>query len=414
MIGDYFERAKKAAGKFCGISGEKINAALRGIADAIQRNSDTLIRANAADLGKMSPDDPKYDRLMMTIPRLDTIVESLRKIADMDDPTGRVLSHDVRPNGLVVERVSVPFGVIGIIYEARPNVTFDVSALCLKSGNVSLLKGSRDAWESNNAIAGLIRGVLRDNDIPEDAVILLPPDHAAGDAMMQAVGYVDLIIPRGGRGLIDYVRSRAKVPVIETGAGTCHIYFDSVGDTNKGARIIVNAKTRRVSVCNALDCLLVHSSRIADLPALCEGLSEKNVTIYADELSYVALQGKYPQALLRHAVQENYGKEYLDYAMTIKTVDSMTEAMDFISKYGSGHSESIITEDRARGESFLRAVDAACVYMNAPTSFSDGGQLGLGAEIGISTQKLHARGPMGLKELTTYKWVIRGNGQIRP
>ena len=415
VMNELFIRAREASRQLRLISDDQINAALRRLSDITGQRADALLRANAEDLAQADPADPKYDRLKLTVPRLNDIASSLRDVAGMKSPLGRILSHTVRPNGLDVERISVPFGVIGIIYEARPNVSFDVSALCLKSGNACLLKGSAGAWHSNKAIADLIRIALRDTGIPEDAVILMPPDHEVTDEMMKACGYVDLIIPRGGRKLIDYVRNNSIVPYIETGAGTCHIYFDIDGDVRKGAPVILNAKVRRVSVCNALDCLLIHSARVADaLCPLCEGMARYHVRIYADAPAYEALMGHYPAALLMHADESNYGREYLDYALTVKTVKDEDDAIRYIQQYGSGHSEGIITENKEHGERFLSLVDAACVYLNAPTSFSDGGQLGLGAEIGISTQKLHARGPMGLEELTTYKWVIRGNGQTRP
>jgi glutamate-5-semialdehyde dehydrogenase len=324
-----------------------------------------------------------------------------------------VLKHYTLPNGLDLSRISVPFGVIGIIYEARPNVTFDVAALCLKSGNACVLKGGKDADNSNHAIVKLIKAILQQNGINPNAVTLLPATHEATTEMLHANGYIDLVIPRGSSRLIQYVRENATIPVIETGAGICHCYFDESGDLVKGKAIVNNAKTRRVSVCNALDCLIVHAERLPDLPALCAPLADSNVTIYADEPAYALLEGNYPSTLLCRATDESFGTEFLDYKMAVKTVSTFDEALAHIRRYSSRHSESIVTEDAERAEQFIRQVDAACVYTNAPTSFTDGAQFGLGAEIGISTQKLHARGPMALEEITTYKWVIRGNGQVR-
>jgi len=317
------------------------------------------------------------------------------------------------PNGLIISKVSVPFGVIGIIYEARPNVTFDVFSLCLKSGNVCILKGGSDAIHSNSAIVQIIKSVLGQNDITPDVITLLPAGRSETKQLLNARDHVDLIIPRGSRGLIDFVRDNAKVPVIETGAGICHIYFDEFGDKDKGRLIINNAKTRRVSVCNALDCLIIHRTRISDLSFLVELCSNSDVIIYADDSSHKALEQKYPSHLLKNATPDSFGTEFLSYKMAVKTVDSVDEAIDHISAYGSKHSEGIISENNSRIILFNKTVDASSVYSNASTAFTDGAQFGLGAEIGISTQKLHARGPMALEALTTYKWIIEGNGQVR-
>lgn len=317
------------------------------------------------------------------------------------------------PNGLKIKRVSVPFGVIGIIYEARPNVSFDVFSLCLKSGNACILKGGSDADASNRAIISVIHDVLKQFEVDLHVVELLPSNREATAALLHANGYVDLIIPRGSSNLINFVRQNATIPVIETGAGICHTFFDRYGDVKKGAAIVNNAKTRRVSVCNALDCLLVDGDRMKDLPALCAPLQESNVIIYADTLAYASLQGHYPAELLKEATEEDFGTEFLDYKLAVKVVEGMDSAIAHIQQYGSKHSECIVTEDKGHADWFCREVDAACVYVNAPTSFTDGAQFGLGAEIGISTQKLHARGPMALEEITTYKWIIEGEGQIR-
>ena len=414
MIEELFERAKCASGQLKMLSSDKINQILLDIADLCDSNHEVLLAENKRDLSLMEYGCPLFDRLKLTDERLEGISSQIRKLVELPSPLNRVLSHDVRPNGLDISRVSVPFGVIGIIYEARPNVTFDVSAICLKSGNACVLKGSHNADCSNKAIVALIHEALKKNGISADAVILLPASREATEEMLKAEKYIDLIIPRGGRNLIDFVRHNATVNVIETGAGTCHIYMDEYGDKEKATAIICNAKTRRVSVCNALDCLLIDKSRLSDLGSLCKPLETKGVSVYADGQAYGALNGVYDKPLLYHATEDCYGKEFLDYAMAIKTVNGVEEAVEHIRRYGSGHSEAIITENKERGDYFLSSVDAACVYLNAPTSFSDGGEFGLGAEIGISTQKLHARGPMGLEELTTYKWIIRGDGQIRP
>ena len=363
----------------------------------------------------MDEKNPMYDRLKLTRERIEGIAADTRNVATLPSPLGRVLKHVVLPNGLDLKRVSVPFGVIGIVYEARPNVTFDVFSLCLKSGNACLLKGGKDADDSNRCIVSLIKEVLKQHQIDENVINLLPATHEATAQLLHANGWVDMVIPRGSKRLIDFVRKEASVPVIETGAGVCHAYFDKDGDLEKGIRIINNAKTRRVSVCNALDCTLVHIDRLNELPQLLAPLQESNVRIYADEVSFAVLEaGGYSQSLLHHAKEEDYGTEFQDYAMALRIVDNMDEALLHIRRHGSGHSECIITENEEAISRFFAMVDAACVYANAPTSFTDGAQFGLGAEIGISTQKLHARGPMALEEITTYKWVIRGNGQTRP
>lgn len=390
-----------------------INEVLQAVADEVRDAAEGILAANAEDLRRMDPNDPKYDRLKLTPERLDGIAADMRNVAALPSPLNITLEERVRPNGLRIRKVSVPFGVVGIIYEARPNVSFDVFSLCLKSGNACILKGGSDADCSNRAIVEMIHRVLERFGMDRHVVELLPPSREATAELLHAEGYVDMIIPRGSSGLIDYVRRESAVPVIETGAGICHTYFDKSGDVGMGAAIVNNAKTRRVSVCNALDCLLVHASRLKDLLALCEPLQKSGVKIYADEAAFQALEGKYPSALLERADENSYGTEFLDYKMAIKTVNSLDEALSHIYIYSSKHSEAIVTEDRNAADYFQRAVDAACVYVNAPTSFTDGAQFGLGAEIGISTQKLHARGPMGLREMTTYKWLVDGNGQIR-
>ena len=395
------------------VDGGKINEILCAVADEAVAKSSYILEENCKDLERMDAANPKYDRLKLTEARLQEIADGLRQVAALPSPLGRVLKECVLSNGLQIRRVSVPFGVIAIIYEARPNVSFDVFSLCLKAGSACVLKGGSDADCSNRAIVAVIHAVLQRYGLDTHLVELLPSDHETTARVLRADRYVDLVIPRGSSRLIRFVKQNATIPIIETGAGICHTYFDRAGDLRKGAAIVHNAKTRRVSVCNALDCLLVHMDRLADLPALCVPLQQSNVLIYADEPALAALSGSYPAHLLVPATPESYGTEFLDYKMAVKTVGSLDEALAHIRRYGSRHSESVVTEDRACADRFLREVDAACVYHNAPTSFTDGGQFGLGAEIGISTQKLHARGPMALEEITTYKWLIEGEGQTR-
>ena len=408
-----FERVKTASKQLALITDEQRNGILLSLADAIGEHEETLLQANAQDLARMDKSNPLYDRLQLTPESLKGIADDMRHVANLPSPLGIVTKHRVLDNGLDLKRVSVPFGVIGMIYEARPNVSFDVFTLCFKSGNACVLKGGKDADQSNQAIVSLIHNVLGQYGIPADVVALLPATHEATAEMLNAVGYIDLCIPRGGKKLIEFVRNTARIPVIETGAGVVNTYFDKEGDTAMGALIINNAKTRRVSVCNALDCLLIHSQRLADLPQLCLPLSESNVMIHADQQALDALKGNYPEHLLQLADDRTYGTEFMDYALAIKTVDDIQGALTHIACYGSGHSECIITQDEQTARLFQSQVDAACVYWNAPTSFTDGAQFGLGAEIGISTQKLGPRGPMALEEITTYKWIIEGNGQIR-
>ena len=411
---DMLRRTKEASACLSDVGEEQRNALLLALAEALDASQEGLLAANAEDLARMERSNPLYDRLLLNPERLAGIAADIRKVATLESPLGHILSDTTLENGLHIRRVSVPFGVIGVIYEARPNVTFDVFSLCFKSGNACVLKGGKDADASNRAIVALIKSVLKKAGVDEDVINLLPATHEATGELLTANGLVDLVIPRGGRKLIDFVRDNAKVPCIETGAGVVNTYFDAAGDLEKGRRIVFNAKTRRVSVCNALDCLLVSRSRLSDLPALVGDMVAKNVVLYADAEAFAALDGRYPSALLQKAAPEDFGREFMDYKMAIRTVEDVREAVAHISRYGSGHSESIVTEDPAAAEFFRRKVDAACVYVNAPTSFTDGAQFGLGAEIGISTQKLGARGPMALAAMTTYKWLIDGNGQTRP
>ena len=408
-----FKRVKDASRELALIDDHQKNNILNIVADAILSHQDELLEANAKDLARMEPTNPLYDRLQLTPKRLADIASDMRHVALLPSPLGIRTKEKTLPNGLRLCRISVPFGVIGMIYEARPNVSFDVFSLCFKSGNACVLKGGRDADESNKAIVALIHEMLQAEGINTSVVELLPATHEATGEMLNAVGYIDLCIPRGGKRLIEFVRDTARVPVIETGAGVVNTYFDAEGDLAIGSAIINNAKTRRVSVCNALDCLIIHESRLSDLGTLCEPLIKSHVVIFADDDAFAALQGKYPNDLLRHASPESFGTEFMDYAMAIRTVPSIDAAIEHITSYGSGHSESIITANERNAQLFQARVDAACVYVNAPTSFTDGAQFGLGAEIGISTQKLGPRGPMALEEITTYIWLIEGNGQVR-
>lgn len=406
-----FKAARQASRRLNLVDEETINRILLDVADAAVARTGDILAANSEDLARMDPANPKYDRLMLTRQRIADIAADMRNVAALPSPLNKTLDKWTRPNGMTISKVTVPFGVIGIIYEARPNVTFDVFSLCLKSGSSVIMKGGSDAASSNEAIADVIHGVLAKHCIDTAVATLLPPSREATAAMLGAVDWVDLIIPRGSKGLIDFVRENSRVPVIETGAGVCHCYLHASADLEKGRRIVLNAKTRRVSVCNALDSLLIDRARLADLPALAEPLAAKNVTIYADDEAYAALEGKYP--LLEHATESDWGREYMDYKMSVKTVSGIDEALEHIARYSSRHSESIVAECSQACDRFKKEVDAACVYTNVPTSFTDGGQFGFGAEIGISTQKLHARGPMALPEITTYKYIIEGNGQTR-
>lgn len=408
---DIFFKVREASRSFT--EHHQVNELLIFLAGLLEKNIHQLLIANQKDLERMDISDPKYDRLKLTDKRIADIAGDMRNVASLPSPLGKVLEQTIRQNGLNITKISIPIGVVGVIYEARPNVTFDVFSLCIKSGNACVLKGGSDAQYSNEAAVALIRKALVHHHISADMVALLPPDREATTALLNARGYVDIAIPRGSQNLIDFVCENARIPVIETGAGIVHIYYDKTGNREKALAIINNSKTRRVSVCNALDCLIVHRNRLIDLAFVFNPLADARVLVYADEPALQALRGRYPAALLKSVDENSYGTEFLDYKMSVKTVDSIEEALEHIEQYSSRHSESIISEDAANIELFLNRVDAAAVYANASTAFTDGAQFGLGAEIGISTQKLHARGPMGLNELTSYKWVVRGNGQIR-
>lgn len=411
-MNEIFQKTKHASRSLAAISDERKEQILLKIADFIGVFTPQILDANKRDLAKMEKENPLYDRLQLTEQRLKAIASDMRHVASLPSPLGIITNEHTLDNGLLLRRISVPFGVIGVIYEARPNVSFDVFSLCFKSGNACVLKGGKDADESNRAIIGMIRRVLEEEGVNPDVVTLLPATHEATHAMLNAVGYVDLCIPRGGKKLIEFVRDNARVPVIETGAGVVHIYLDEMADLQKAKAIITNAKTRRVSVCNALDCLLVNRSCLSALKDVLSDMVGK-VVFHCDKGSLATVSG-ISGATVMEIGDDEYSREWMSYDLTIKTVDSIDEAMEHISQYGSGHSEAIITEDEQRARRFQQSVDAACVYWNAPTSFTDGAQFGLGAEIGISTQKLGPRGPMALKEMTTYKWLIDGNGQTRP
>jgi len=408
-----FRSAKKAVRVLAALDRDTIDKILLSVADSAVKNTKHILEENKKDLALMQVSDPRYDRLTLTAQRIENIAEDIRNVVKLDSPVGHTISRTVRENGLIISKITVPFGIIGIIYESRPNVTFDVFSLCLKSGNACILKGGSDAINSNTAIVKLIRDVLLKYGIDQDILTLLPAGRDETIQLLNARGYVDLIIPRGSRNLIDYVRDNASIPVIETGAGICHTYFDESGDKEKGRAIIHNAKTRRVSVCNALDCLIIHEKRLDDLDYIVEPCAGSNVIIYADEKAFKTLSGKYPAELLQKADNKSFGTEFLSYKMAIKTVDSFGQALDHISEFGSKHSEAIISENKNSIYLFSNSVDASSIFSNASTAFTDGSEFGLGAEIGISTQKLHARGPMALEALTTYKWIIEGNGQIR-
>ncbi len=408
-----FKRVSKASRKLSVLDPGVIANTLLNLAEETENNSGFIVAENEKDLARLDKNDPKFDRLLLSPDRIKGIASDIRSVAGLSSPIGRVLAEYTRPNGLKITKITVPFGVIGVIYESRPNVTFDVFSLCLKSGNACILKGGSESINSNGAIAGIIKGVLKKSGIDPDVVALLPAGRSETSQLLNARKYVDLIIPRGSRSLIDFVRENSVIPVIETGAGICHTYFDEFGDKEKGRIIIHNAKTRRVSVCNALDCLIIHKKRLGDLGYLTELCAGSNVGIEADEKAFAALVDKYPSELLNKADKNSFGTEFLSYKMAVKTVASLSEALAHIDEYGSKHSEAIISENQENISLFLKMVDASSVYSNASTAFTDGAEFGLGAEIGISTQKLHARGPMAHEELTTFKWIIEGQGQIR-
>jgi glutamate-5-semialdehyde dehydrogenase len=391
-----------------------IGSLLNDLAERALQHEEDILAANRNDLQRMDEADPKYDRLLLNPGRLRAIANDLRNVAALPSPVGETLEQRTLDNGLQLSKVRVPVGVIAVIFESRPNVTFDVAALCLKSRNACVLKGSSDARDSNAAIVGVIHEVLQAHGLDPATVYLAPPEREVLPHILQAVDTIDLAIPRGSKGLIDFVRDNARIPVIETGAGIVHTYVDRSADLDKAKAIVTNAKSRRVSVCNALDTLVIHAELLPALPGLLRELGERHrVEVFADERSHAALEGAYA-GKLQHAQEEHFGQEFLSLRMSVKTVDGLEQALAHIRSYSSKHSEAIVAEDPEVIDAFLRQVDAAAVYANASTAFTDGAQFGMGAEIGISTQKLHARGPMALPELTSYKWVVRGDGQTRP
>ena len=413
IITDALRKVKKASYALEQLSEENRTLILRSLAANLRLAEVEIIRENQKDLALLSESDPKYDRLLLTEARIQAMADDIESVAALCHPNNVLIEENERPNGLRIQKRRVPLGVVAVIYESRPNVTIDVFTLCFKTGNACILKGGKEAFHSNQVLVSLILKTLRNHQQTSDVVYLMPPEREAMNTLLTATGLVDVCIPRGSSALINYVRDHAKIPVIETGAGIVHVYFDASGDVQKGRLIINNAKTRRVSVCNALDTLVIHQSRVNDLPALVDLLAASHVIIFADSLSYEALVSFYPKTLLRQATVADYGQEFLDYKMSIKTVASLDDAINHIRHYSSGHSEAIIAKDSVAITTFLNQIDAAVVYVNASTAFTDGGQFGMGAEIGISTQKLHARGPMALDALTSYKWIVLGDGQIR-
>ena len=404
--------AREAARGLARCDDGAIREVLYALADKTLANMDEVLAANRSDLARMPGDDPKYDRLLLNPARLEAICHDLRAVADLPSPVGEVLERRTLENGLELSKVRVPMGVIAVIFESRPNVTFDVFALCLKTRNACVLKGSSDAHDTNRVAVRLMHEVLLEHGILPDCVFLAPPQREWLPRILDAVGYIDLAIPRGSQGLIDFVRDNARIPVIETGAGIVHTYVDASADLDKARAVVTNAKTRRVSVCNALDTLVLHRELLEHLPALMADMGDKGVEVFADAEAYAALQGRYAATLSR-AEQAHFGTEFLAMKLSIKTVDGLDQALDHIHRFSSQHSEAVLAEDPSVIRRFLDEVDAAAVYANTSTAFTDGGQFGMGAEIGISTQKLHARGPMALPELTSYKWVVRGDGQVR-
>lgn len=407
------QTAHSATYALAALDDAKRNNVLQTLAGILIDDKQQILAENEKDLALMPKDDPRYDRLQLTPQRLAGIAADIKTVTALPCPLGQVQMQRDMPNGLHIERIAVPLGVVGVIYESRPNVTIDVFALCFKAGNACALKGGKEAHHSNAALMSCIAKALVKHGIAAGAACLLPPERAAAETLMNAIGLVDVLIPRGSQGLIEAVRKNSRVPVIETGAGIVHTYFDAAGDLKKGQKIIHNAKTRRVSVCNALDTLVLHESRLDDLYDLVSAMAAKDVEIFADAAAYQSLNGKYPAQLLHPATAESFGCEFLSYKMSVKTVASLDAALVHIRDHSSRHSEAIVSEDKPSIDRFLAEVDAAAVYANASTAFTDGGQFGMGAEIGISTQKLHARGPMGLEALTSYKWVVRGDGQTR-
>ena len=408
-----YEAAREAAPQLGILSDRQRSAAILRLAALTEAHADRLLRSNAMDLKAMDPADAKYDRLLLTEARIQGITASMRMVASQASPIGATLEKRTLPNGLRLRRVSVPLGVVGVIFEARPNVMFDLFSLLIKSGNVGLFKGSSHAVHTNRYILSLIHAALNDVDISTASFSLLPTQQVATDELITATDYVDVVIPRGGKLLIRYIRQNSHVPCIETGAGVVHAYVDHPADIAMAQRIVYNAKTRRPAVCNSLDTLLVHEQMLSQLPAICAPLAQAGVVLHADEAALSALSGHYPSPLLKDDALRLRTHEFMSLEMNVLTVSGVVQAIGSINRYGSHHSDAIVTSVKRHAHLFQQLVNSACVYVNAPTSFSDGGEFALGAEVGISTQKLHARGPMGLSALTSYKWLIEGEGQVR-
>ncbi|AIL64586.1 Gamma-glutamyl phosphate reductase [Rickettsiales bacterium Ac37b] len=406
-------KVKQASSALFLLNDEQINNVLNELALVLLNNAVKIIAENKKDLASMDKGNPMYDRLFLDENRIRNIADSIKKVALLPTPIKHILQKKIMQNGLTINKISVPLGVIAVIYESRPNVTMDVFSLCFKSCNGCILKGGKEAYYSNVILVSIIKEVLVKNHINPNIIALFSLNRKETKNLIMANGLIDACIPRGSKNLIDFVRENATIPIIETGAGVVHLYFDLHGDITKGKNIINNSKTRRVSVCNALDCLLIHKDRLYDLYTIIEPLQSHNVELFVDKQAYQILKDNYPANLLSYNEQEIYGQEFLSYKMSIKTVTSLDEAIQHVTNYTSGHSEAIITEDNTASECFIQSIDAAVVYINASTAFTDGEQFGMGAEIGISTQKLHARGPMGLDSLTSYKWIVYGSGQIR-
>lgn len=408
---DEIKKVKKASNVF--LNNDEKNKVLRDLSELLISNTESIIKENKKDLAHMDKEDPMFDRLLLTVDRIASIASDVLNVASLKDPVGITMQSNVMPNGLKIDKVTVPLGVVAVIYESRPNVTIDVFSLCLKSGNACILKGGKEAHHSNAVFISLIKEALSKNNIDPNFAHLFSLDRDESKVLLKANDLIDVCIPRGSKTLIDFVRQNATIPVIETGAGVVHMYFDLFGNKELGKEIINNAKTRRVSVCNALDCLLIHKDRLDDLYYILSPLESFNVQVFADEDSYQALSAHYPSHLLFKNTFEHYGREFLSYKLAIKTVSDVKEAIKHISHYTSKHSEAIITDNEYNAMLFSKEIDSAVIYINASTAFTDGAEFGMGAEIGISTQKLHARGPMGLEALTSYKWIVKGNGQTR-
>lgn len=407
------QAARKAKQVMLKLGLEQKKTVLAGIAEALRRHVEEIIVENRRDLERMNPLDPKYDRLLLDESRIESLAKSVLDVSELADPTGQVLSSREVANGLKIEKKSVPLGVVGVIYESRPNVTIDVASLCIQSGNVCLLRGGSDAWHTNSFLVRLIQDVLIQQHLDEHIVQLLPTDRELVTELLEATAFVDIIIPRGSQSLIDFVRQNAKVPVIETGAGVCHTFVDDSADLGMAAKIVANAKISRPSVCNSLDTILVHRTVVSEfLAKLFPYFDESKVTVFADSESRAILRSlDFPH--LESAQESDYGREFLDLMCSVKVVASLEEALEHIANYSSKHSECIVSENQQNITTFMESVDAAAVYANASTRFTDGAEFGLGAEIGISTQKLHARGPFALEKLVTEKWFVTGQGQIR-